>query len=53
MGLVVGLLFESILGVGCLQWLGGGFVLNCVLGCGGCGGCGGGCWLFAVAVDCV
>ena len=22
----------------------GGFVLNCVLGCGGCGG---GCWLFA------
>ena len=35
----------------------GGFVLNCVLGCGGCGGygggCGGGCWLFAVAVDCV
>ena len=23
----------------------GGFVLNCVLGCGGCGGCGGGCWL--------
>ena len=31
----------------------GGFVLNCVLGCGGCSGCGGGCWLFAVAVDCV
>ena len=31
----------------------GGFVLNCVFGCGGCGGCGGGCWLFAVAVDCV
>ena len=28
----------------------GGFVLNCVLGCGGCGGCGGGCgggcWLY-------
>ena len=23
----------------------GGFVLNCVLGCGGCGGCGGGYWL--------
>ena len=31
----------------------GGFVLNCVLGCGGCSGCGGGCWLFAVVVDCV
>ena len=31
----------------------GGFVLNCVLDCGGCGGCGGGCWLFAVVVDCV
>ena len=31
----------------------GGFVLNCVLGCGGCGGCGGGCWLFAVAVGCL
>ena len=31
----------------------GGFVLNYVLGCGGCGGCDGGCWLFAVAVDCV
>ena len=28
----------------------GGFVLNYVLGCGGCGG---GCWLFAVAVDCL
>ena len=44
---------NQFLAVGCLQWLGGGFVLNCVLGCGGCGGCGGGCWLFAVAVDCV